>query len=237
MTWRGSVGASCYDVERAESALGPWSTVGTGVSEAQVQYQPLFVDESAQPGTAYCYRVTARNQTGRSARSDVVGPVRIAHRTLVDELWNDSRIFLTQGAVQFRQNDARKVKEDCHRLSGSPGSTIVYRTCEPIEAVRLYVYSHPRPPESRPATQAESRPAATAEMRDVRVSFSPDCTRFKQVEPQIERTSTYGEAVYGFWKADLYTARPQGADCQYVMIEFRTDAQLGRVEVEYGSAD
>ena len=74
MTWQGTVGAACYDVQRAEAAKGPWTTVGTGVSEAQVQYRPLFVDESARPGRAYYYRVIARNHSGASKPSNVGGP-------------------------------------------------------------------------------------------------------------------------------------------------------------------
>ncbi len=242
VTWRGPAGAACHDVERAESAAGPWSTVGTGVSDAQVQYQPAFVDESAQPGRSYYYRVTARNQDGRSAPSNPVGPVRITHRTLVDELWNDSRIFLKQGALQFRQNDARKTKEDCHRLSGAPGSAIVYRTREAIGAIRLFVYSPPPAAGSGPAGDTEPAPATTGPRpagdtgaSDLRVSFSADGAQFKPVEPLVTRTSTHGEKVYGFWKADLYAATPGAPGCRYVMIEFRSGAQLGRVEVEYGS--
>ena len=50
----------------------------------------------------------------------------MTHRTLVDELWNDSRIFLKEGKLAFAENEARKFKEDCHRLAGAAKSAVVY---------------------------------------------------------------------------------------------------------------
>jgi len=217
VSWRGSVGATCYDVQRAEWPLGAWLTVAHGVSEAQAQYQPQFTDDSTSPGKSYRYRVVARNHTGCSAPSKPSGLVRISHRTLVDELRNDSQIFLKQGKLQFRQNEARKVKEDCHRLSGDPDSAIIYHAHGRISAVRLFVYSH-------------------AEPKDIQIAFSPDCKKFEPVDPDVQRTTTFGEKVYGFLKADLYTVKPKAQDSRYVKIVFKTDAQLGRVEVEYVSA-
>jgi len=59
---------------------------------------------------------------------------------------------------------------------------------------------------------------------------------FEPVDPDVQRTTTFGEKVYGFLKADLYTVKPKAQDSRYVKIVFKTDAQLGRVEVEYVSA-
>ena len=41
----------------------------------------LFNDATAEPGQSYCYRVVARNASGESEPSNVVGPVtvRAAH--------------------------------------------------------------------------------------------------------------------------------------------------------------
>ena len=151
MTWQGSVGATSYDVERAEAAGGPWTMVGTGVSDAQVQYRPLFVDESLQPGKSYHYRVIARNSSGVSEPSNVVGPVHVTHRTLVDELWNDSRIFVKEGNLRFVENEARKFKEDCHRLAGQSNSAVIYHAPGrhrggaglPLQPVRPAGHPHP----------------------------------------------------------------------------------------------
>ena len=167
MSWQGSVGAECYDVQRAEASQGPWTTVGIGVCEAQVQYRPLFADESVRPGGQYFYRVIARNSSGSSEPSNVVGPVRVTHRTLVDELWNDSRIFLKEGKLAFAENEARKFKEDCHRLAGVAKSAVVYYAPGGIQAVRAFLF-----------TQSD-QPA-------VRVLFSKDGQTFEPVESASE---------------------------------------------------
>ncbi len=217
MTWQGSVGASCYDVERSEAANGPWDEVGTGVCEAQVQYRPLFADESVRPGRDYYYRLVARNASGASEPSNAIGPVRVTHRTLVDELWNDSRIFLKTGKLQFVDSQARKFKEDCHRLSGEAGSAVVYRAPGGIEAVRVLLFS----PSGQPA---------------VRLLFSKDGRSFTAVEPAVASTATHGEDAYGFWKAVRYSASPRERACDYVKIEFQAEAQLSRIEVDHDRA-
>jgi mannan endo-1,4-beta-mannosidase len=243
MTWQGSVGASSYEVQRSEAAGGPWTTVGTGVSDARVQYRPLFVDESVRPGRTYYYRVVACNPSGVSEPSNAVGPVHVTHRTLVDELWNDSRIFLKEGDLQFTENQARKFKEDCHRLAGRAKSAIVYRAPGGIAAVRVLLFSQ------------SDQPA-------IRLSFSKDGRTFGPVESQVARTETYGEQAYGFWKAqvcsvpvtalrervegvppsnrgqDARDIMPDGVttNSDYVRIEFLTEAQISRVEIDHDRA-
>ena len=218
MSWQGSVGAACYDVQRAVAAKGPWATVGTGVSEAQVQYRPLFVDESVLPGKTYFYRVVARNAVGSSKPSNVVGPVRVTQRTLVDEFWNDSRVFVKEGKLQFVENQARKFKEDCHRLSGDKGSAVIYYAPGGIESVRILLFS----PSDQPG---------------IHVGFSKDGWTFGPVEPAVARTVTYGEDAYGFWKALRCSADPGGSGFDYVRIEFQGESQLSRIEIDYGLAE
>jgi hypothetical protein len=218
MSWQGSVGAECYDVQRAEAARGPWSTVAARVCEAQVQYRPLFVDESVRPGGQYFYRVIARNSSGSSEPSNGVGPVRATHRTLVDELWNDARIFLKEGKLELVDNQARKFKEDCHRLAGTAKSSVVYYAPGGIHAVRAFLF-----------TQSD-QPV-------VRVLFSQDGQTFEPVESAVKGTATQGDDAYGFLKARLYSASPATADCDYVKIEFLDEAQLSRVEIDHARMD
>jgi mannan endo-1,4-beta-mannosidase len=218
MSWQGSVGTACCDVQRADAARGPWTTVGAGVSEAQVQYRPLFVDESARPGRAYYYRVIARNFSGSSEPSNVVGPIRVTHRTLVDEFWNDSRIFAKEGKLQFVENQARKFKEDCHRLSGESNSAIVYYAPGGIEAARIFLFS----PSDQPG---------------IGVAFSKDGKTFEPAELAVARTVTYGEDAYGFWKALLCSLNPRDAGLDFVRIEFQSETQLSRIEIDHDQAE
>ncbi len=185
-----------------------------GICEAQVQYRPLFVDESVRPGSMYCYRVMARNSAGVSPASNVVGPVRITHRTLVDELWNDARLFFREGKLRFVENEARKFKEDCHRVTGEAGSAVVYYVPGPIQAVRVFVFS----PTDQPG---------------IRLACAADGRNFEPLEAEITPVTTHGETAYGFWKAAMYTARPSSATTRYVRFEFLDESQVSRVEVEY----
>jgi hypothetical protein len=231
MSWQGSVGAECYDVQRADAPQGPWTSVGLGVCEAQVQYRPLFVDESVRPGKQYFYRVIARNSSGSSEPSNGVGPVRVTCRTLVDELWNDSRIFLKDGKLVLAENEARRFKEDCHRLAGVAKSSVVYYAPGGIQAARVFLF-----------TQSD-QPA-------VRMFFSKDGQNFEPVEARTEGTMTHGGDAYGFWKAQVCSVpvrayssaekiTPDGVTTNgdYVKIEFLTEAQLSRVEIDYGRMD
>jgi hypothetical protein len=76
INWRGSTGAGGYDVERAENREGPWSTIGSNISDSREVYdtQPLFRDDCAESGKVYYYRIKARNCAGVSDASNIVGP-------------------------------------------------------------------------------------------------------------------------------------------------------------------
>jgi hypothetical protein len=217
MSWQGSAGASAYDVQRSDSADGPWQVIADGVCDAQLQYRPLFVDESAKPGKTFHYRVVARNSAGPSEPSNVLGPVRVTHNTFVDELANDSKIYLRQGKLAFHENDARKFKEDCNRISGESGSWIAYFAGDGINAIRISAFC------------SGDKPA-------VRISFSKDGRTFDPVDSGARPTSTYGESAYGFWKATLIFASAK-ANMRFVKVELLSDAQIGRIEVDHGRVD
>jgi hypothetical protein len=149
----------------------------------------------------------------------------MTHRTLIDELWNDSRIFVKEGNLRFAENEARKFKEDCHRLAGQAKSAIIYRAPGGIAAVRVLLFS-----------QTDEPP--------IRVLFSQDGRQFTPVEAKVTGTATYGGDAYGFWKAQVcsvpvraYQETPDGVTTNgdYVRIEFLAEAQLSRVEIDHDS--
>ena len=117
ISWQGSVGASGYDVERADQASGPWSYVGKNVSDADAQYRALFSDASAEPKKAYYYRVAAINSAGKSDSSNVVGPVTVSSRMLVDECRDLKTLHDSAGGVAVRTTNARLTKEDGDRFA------------------------------------------------------------------------------------------------------------------------
>jgi hypothetical protein len=132
ISWQGSAGASSYLVERATSPTGPWMVVADAVDDTAVQYRPLFNDATAEPGRSYFYRVTANNAAGQSAASNVVGPVAVTHRTLVDDCRDLSRIAKIIGDVEPTTGDDRRRREDLHRLSIPAGGAVIYRVDAPI---------------------------------------------------------------------------------------------------------
>ncbi|MBD2872162.1 golvesin C-terminal-like domain-containing protein [Paenibacillus arenilitoris] len=92
LSWKGVSGASAYTVERSTSSSGPWTTVGSDVTDdvsAPRHYTfavPIFDDASAEDGTSYYYRVKAKNKHGSySPYSNVVGPIKARSGIVVDE--------------------------------------------------------------------------------------------------------------------------------------------------------
>jgi mannan endo-1,4-beta-mannosidase len=141
ISWQGSVGASGYTIERSNQERGPWTVIAQNVSDAAVQYKPLYNDMTAEIGQTYYYRVRATNGSGESQPSNVVGPVTVAHHTFIDEFANDSQIFYRSKNVSFQTSQARRFKEDIHRLAGDKGEWLIYHTEGPITACKLYTFA------------------------------------------------------------------------------------------------
>jgi hypothetical protein len=88
----GVSGASAYDVERSTSSSGPWTTVGSDVTDdiATPRHHsftvPIFDDASANNGTSYYYRVKAKNVEGLySPYSNIIGPIKANSGIIVDK--------------------------------------------------------------------------------------------------------------------------------------------------------
>ncbi|MGD9632623.1 MAG: cellulase family glycosylhydrolase [Pirellulales bacterium] len=217
ISWQGSTGASSYDVERAESADGPWTQVGRDVTDADVQYRPLFSDANVVPGNAYFYRIVARNASGESPPSNVVGPVRPQHRTLVDECRNLDQLAGHRGDVSLRTDNVRRVQEDAHRIVLAPGAAIDYRVAGPIRAWRVYAF-------------AESEEAELA------AAGSADGERFTPLAVDC-RVYSPGGGDYGYLAAIRYSGMPEDGDAQTLRLSLPVSAkeplQIARVEIDF----
>jgi mannan endo-1,4-beta-mannosidase len=170
ISWRGSAGAQDYVVERAVSNDEPWTIAGDGVDDSAVQYRPLFNDASASPGASYFYRVRARNAAGESEPSNVVGPVTVAHRTLVDEGQDLSRVASKTGDVKATTGEDRRRREDVHRIAIPAGGSIVYEVDEPIVAWRALLF---REGETATVTASVSADGSAFEPAGVEVHSEP----------------------------------------------------------------
>jgi len=214
ISWQGSVGATSYVVERAARKSGPWTIAGENIDETAVQYRPLFADPNVSQGKWF-YRVRARNQTGASEASNVIGPVKVTHATLVDELRDFSLIHARTGVLEIQTRDCRKAKEDAHRLAGQAGSEISYRLPAPIRSCRLDAFF-------------------PGDVADFRFLVSTDGQKNYTVVPATRQPYFSGAGDYGYWKPVRYECRVPDKKSRFLMIQFQGEAQIGRLEIRYG---
>jgi hypothetical protein len=214
ISWQGSVGAQNYVVERAPKASGPWTIVGKGIDESFVQYHPLFCDESAPKGKWY-YRVRANNGSGTSEPSNIVGPVEVAHATLVDELVDFSKTSAHQGAIQLETHDSRKAREDATRAAGNVGDSLTYKLPTAIKGFRVFTFF-------------------PNDVADLKFSISSDGQNF-QVLKADKQEYFQGAGDYGYWKPAIFHAEDISGDATFLKIELAGETQIGRVEIIHES--
>lgn len=75
--WQGEAGASGYDIQRANTASGPWTTLAVGISDEHEYPEPEFADMTAVAGQSYYYRLRASNSAGVSPYSSPSGPTHL----------------------------------------------------------------------------------------------------------------------------------------------------------------
>ncbi len=213
LIWQGVVFAACYDVERAESANGPWQIVGRDVSDAETAHRPLFNDESAEIGKSYFYRVRAKNQGGISEPSNVAGPIQVHARTLVDELINFGVLFSKRGKLTLQATHSRPFKEDAHRLRGEAGAEVVYYVPGSVREARCYGF----------ANNVEGI---------WEVSASTDGQSYQPLKPSVQSFFA-GKADYDYQQPLLLLVRELPGGSRYLKLRFLHEAQLSRVEISY----
>jgi hypothetical protein len=136
ISWRGSAGATGYDIQRAPAAAGPWTTIAAHVSDADVAYRPLFSDHTAHAGQTCCYRVVARNTSGASAPSNVVGPVQVKQVCLADELQDFSRVSGKSEGLQLSNDYNALYAEYLFRAKGADGDWLRYKVAGEIRSLK-----------------------------------------------------------------------------------------------------
>ncbi len=216
ISWQGSAGASAYDLERAPGPDGPWQVVARDVSDADVPYRPLANDRSAKIAERYFYRVLAKNVAGTSTPSNVVGSVEVQHVTLVDEMRDASMLHSLRGSHGFETDEPRKAKEDMHRLRGERGTVLQYRTPGPVLGCRIDAFF-------------------PHDVADFQIAVAADGEQFEAV-PVKRKTHFRGQGEYGYWKPVEYSVEEIAAYGRDVRITFTGEAQVGRIEIDYGAA-
>jgi len=212
ISWQGSVGASTYDVERATKTNGPWTIVGKEIDDTWVRYRPLFTDNSTKEEHCY-YRVRARNSTGISEPSNVVGPVSARGNYLIDELLDFSKTLSHEGKLSLESANARPYKEDPHRLKGEIGASIIYEVSEVIRSAAVLSLME-------------------GEQKDFEFYVSVDGKTFEKVMPQVERYANEAN-LYGYKLPVKYSLSALTSKARYLKIAFTGAAQISRVEIRF----
>ena len=212
ISWQGSVDAAGYDVERAPRRNGPWKVVGAGIDESAVQYYPLFADESVAGGEWF-YRVIARNGSGTSKPSNIVGPVRATYDTLVDDLADFSKVYARQGNLEIKTRDCRQAKEDAARAAGKAGDVLIYQLPTSIEGFRVFAFF----------------PGAVV---DLKFSISNNGETYQDVSASRNEYFS-GAGDYNYWKPVLYHAANLSGPGRFLKIEMTGETQIGRVEITH----
>lgn len=213
ISWQGSVGATGYQVERAAKRAGDWQIISTNVDEAFTQYRPQFADENV-PAGKWFYRVRARNESGISEPSNIVGPVKVKSATLVDELADFSKVNLQRGDWKITNRDCRSAKEDARRAAGVAGDVLIYQLPTAVQSFRVFAFF----------PKDES---------DVKFSISNDGQNFHDVSAQKE-IYFHGAGEYGYWKPVLfYAEKVRGG--KFLRLELTGETQIGCVEISHNA--
>jgi len=214
ISWQGSAGAQSYIVERTQSKESAWLPVKCNISDAALQYRPLFNDAGAEIGKTYYYRVIALNSAGISKPSNIVGPVPVTYKTLVDEMQDMQSIHEYSSDLSLEIKQARNFKEDAHRLKGTSGDYLIYKVELPINSWKVYSFF----PEN---------------ISDFKFSVSANGRDFEQVK--FDRRDYFvGKGEYDYYKPVLYNGAGSGEEAKYLKIEYTAEAQISCVEIKYG---
>ena len=211
ISWQGSVGAKSYQVERAPSRHAGWTIISSNIDEAFTQYRPQFADEDVPAGTWF-YRVRAKNDSGISNPSHVIGPVNVTVASVVDELANFSKLSSHSGDWTIAHRRCRVVKEDIHRAAGSAGDALVYKLPSSVQAFRVYAFFEKT-------------------VTPIKFSLSDDGNAFHEVAAQMEDDS-HGPGDYGYWKSILFHAQSLSGG-KYLKITLTGDTQISRIEISH----
>jgi hypothetical protein len=212
INWQGSVGASYYNIERSQSADGPWECIANNIDDASVQYTSLFHDKTAVIGNTYYYRIIAGNIAGISSPSDIAGPVVVETQAQIDEMSNYG-VFYSYKNIMFDKGSDRKYKEDMVRAKGSANSELIYLV--PGKMLKIEVYSFEKSDKSALILQS-----------------SLNGIDFKSLEIQVNRYFE-GKNDYNALYPVLYEYSAATDEIKFVKVLFTREAQISRIKIIY----
>jgi hypothetical protein len=172
----------------------------------------LFNDTTTTTGDTFYYRVKAKNESGISDPSNVVGPVSVEHLSLIDEMKDYSFILSQDGNLSLENKEARKFKEDLHRLKGEKASSITYKTPGWIQSGTILAFF-------------------PGKMFDFQIWGSKDGGSYSKI-PFTKQSYFTGQGDYAYAKPVEYTFKNL-AEYRFLKIQFNTDAQISRIKINW----
>jgi len=213
ISWNGSAGANCYDVERSESENGDWQVVGINISDAEQTYTALFNDKDTEVGKEYYYRVRAKNIAGSSETSNVMGPVKVNSKTLIDDMENFTVTYFQEGNFRIANEKDREFKEILSRMEIQGGSSLIYYVPGKIKSSKIYSFSR---------NDSSSLIFLT----------SDDDQNYSEI---ISKRESYyiGKGDYDYWIPSMYSLDDLNSSNSFLKIDVKELNQIARVEIEY----
>ncbi len=213
INWQGSVGGEDYIIERSEALDGPFERIAGGIDDMETPGFDLFSDEAAIPGRSYYYRVRARNISGRSPPSNVVGPIAANVLTRVDRARNFGTVVLAKD-IEIKSGDYRSYKEAYSRFFGQQGSHLIYSAPGKLADIRIFAFENGD---------------------DAKLALSMSSDGISWVDAQAEIASYPNtETNYNYLMPRKYRLDLAGfAQASYVKINFSGPSEVVRVEIDY----
>ena len=138
----------------------------------------------------------------------------MTHKTFVDELRHGNLIYQMTPDAKFQQNEARKFKEDAHRLVGQPGTTVTWKMPARIVSIKLFLFGE-----------------SNANL--LHASASVDGKVFRPIPITRTAFATDAAGTYGYWIPLVYQSKQLPANSVYFRIAFDSTAHLSRLEIGY----
>jgi hypothetical protein len=222
ISWRGSTGAAGYDVQRAEKAEGPWTTVAKNVADGDTAYRPLWSDTTVKAGDTVWYRAVARNASGESAPSNAVGPVKIKGVCLVDEMKDLSLAADKSDGIAIVNDHDGHYAEYLYRAKADKGQWIAYQTPAPMSSVRVFAWIEEKGGDLGLETSADGKMYSALKAERKESTFRPNSR------------AASGSKVKARALVEYQAAPPAGAT--HLKILWTGPAELERVELYYSGA-
>lgn len=214
ISWKGAMGASFYTLERSQAKKGPYKVIGFQLTDTESPYFPLYNDKTAKIGETYYYRLSAANAAGSSAYSEVLGPIAVKDKALIDNMKNFGTLFESKSVTPTSGKD-RSFKEDPHRMAGDYGAEIFYAIPGDFLSLKIFSYEEKN-------------------WKQLKISGSANGEDWEPLPIKLASFAN-DESNYDYWTPQKYSLKKSDIDTpiRYIKIEFYGVAQVGRVEITY----